>query len=92
MNGRFDLHIITQSHSEVYCGYFRRLVFGNSFIITFSHIPPYFHAKPPNFPRLIGPREMYTVMYKMIKYAKLDYIHAFLNKQIVIHAMLNQSK
>ena len=24
MNGRFDLHI-TQPHSEVYCGYFRRL-------------------------------------------------------------------
>ena len=37
MNGQFDLHIITQPHSEVYCGYFRRLVFGNSF--TFSHIP-----------------------------------------------------
>ena len=44
MNGRFDLHIIIQPHSEVYCGYFRRLVFGNSF--TFSHIPPWFHAKP----------------------------------------------
>ena len=28
MNGRFDLHILTQPHSEVYCGYFRRLVFG----------------------------------------------------------------
>ena len=54
MNGRFDLHIITQPHSEVYCGYFRRLVFGNS--LTFSLIPPCFHAKPPDFPRLIGPR------------------------------------
>ena len=27
---RFELHIITQPHSEVYCGYFRRLVCGNS--------------------------------------------------------------
>ena len=25
--------------------------------ITFSHIPPCFHAKPPDSPRLIGPRE-----------------------------------
>ena len=56
MNGRFDLYIITQPHSEVYCGYFRHLVFGNS--LTFSHIPPCFHAKPPDFPRLIGPRGM----------------------------------
>ena len=55
MNGRFDLHTITQPHSEVYCGYFRRVVFGNS--LTFSHMPPCFHAKPPDFPRLIGPRE-----------------------------------
>ena len=54
MNDRFDLHIITQSHSQVYCGYFRRLVYGNSW--TFSHIPPCLHAKPPNSPRRIGPR------------------------------------
>ena len=50
MNDWFDLHIITHHHPEVYCGYFRRLVFGNS--LTFSHIPLCFHAKPPNFPRL----------------------------------------
>ena len=36
MNGRFDLYIITQPRSEVYCGYFRRLVFGN--LLRFSHI------------------------------------------------------
>ena len=54
MNDWFDLHIITQHHSEVYCRYFRRLVFGNS--LTFSHIPLCFHAKPPNFPRLFDPR------------------------------------
>ena len=30
MNDRFDLRIITQRHSQVYWGYFRRLVFGNS--------------------------------------------------------------
>ena len=48
---------ITQPHSEVYCRYFHRLVFGNS--LTFSHIeilPPCFHAEPPDFLRLIGPR------------------------------------
>ena len=53
MNDLFDLHIITH-HSEVYCGYFRRLVFGNS--LTWSHIPLCFHAKPPNFPRMFDPR------------------------------------
>ena len=30
MNDRFDLRIITQPHTQVYWGYFRRLVFGNS--------------------------------------------------------------
>ena len=54
MNYRFDWHIITHHHSEVYCGCFRRLVFGNS--LTFSHIPLCFLAKPPNFPRLFDPR------------------------------------
>ena len=54
MNDRFDLHIITHHHSKIYCGYFRRLVFGNS--LTFSHIPLCFHAKPPDFPRLFEPR------------------------------------
>ena len=54
MNDRFDLHIITNHHSEVYCGYFRRLVLGNS--LTFSNIPLCFYAKPPNFPRLFDPR------------------------------------
>ena len=54
MNGQFDLHIITHPHSEVYCGYFRRLVFGNS--LKFSNIPLCFLAKPPNLPRLFDPR------------------------------------
>ena len=60
MNDRFDLHIITHDNSEVYCGYFRRLVFGNS--LTFSHIPLCFHAKPPNFPRLFDPRVLAPVV------------------------------
>ena len=30
MNGQLELRIITQPYSEVYWGYFRRLVFGNS--------------------------------------------------------------
>ena len=29
MNGRFEFRIITQPYSEVYWGYFRRLVLGN---------------------------------------------------------------
>ena len=73
MNGRLELRTITQPYSEVYWGYFRRLVFGKSLtkhsklssfsysvVISFlpiSHIPPCFHANPPDFPRLIGPRE-----------------------------------
>ena len=36
-------------------GYFRRLVCGIS--LTFSHIPPCFHANPPDFPRLFEPHE-----------------------------------
>ena len=30
MNGRLELRIITPPYSEIYWGYFRRLVFGNS--------------------------------------------------------------
>ena len=30
MNGQLELRIITQPYSEIYWGYFRRLVFGNS--------------------------------------------------------------
>ena len=72
MNGRLDLRIITQPYSEVYWGYFRRLVFGNSLTkhnklnsfsysvvicsLPFSHLPPCYHGNPPDFPRLIGPR------------------------------------
>ena len=54
MNYLFDLHISTHYHSEVHCGYFRRLVFGNS--LTFSYIPLCFHDNPPDFPCLIGHR------------------------------------
>ena len=69
MNDWFDLHMITQHHSEVYCGYFRRLVFGNS--LTFSHMPLCFHAKPPNFPRPFDPREIVcgTDNYKTVSQA-----------------------
>ena len=77
MNGRLELRIITQPYSEGYWGYFRRLVFGNSltkhnkfssfsysvviFFLPISHIPPCFHANPPDFPRLIGPVSMFEV-------------------------------
>ena len=59
MNDRFDLHIITHHHSEIYGGYFRRLVFGNS--LTIFHIPLCFHAKPPNFPSLFNSRELHYI-------------------------------
>ena len=71
MNGQLELRIITQPYSAVYWGYFRRLVFGNAstkhiklssfsysvviFFLPISHIPPCFHANPPDIPRLIGP-------------------------------------
>ena len=74
MNDQFDLHIITQPYSEVYRGYFRSLVFGNSltkhnklssfsysvvtFVLPLSHIPPCYHTKPPDFPHLIEPRDI----------------------------------
>ena len=64
MNGQMDLRIITQPYSEVYWGYFRRLVFGNSstkhiklssfsysvviFFLPIYHIPPCFHTNPPD--------------------------------------------
>ena len=78
MNGRLELRIITQRYSEVYWGYFRRLVFVNSltkhnkfssfsysvllFFLPITHMPPCYHAKPPDFPRLIGPRAICTVL------------------------------
>ena len=83
MNGRFDLRIITQPHSEVhvYCGYFRRLVFGNS--LTSSHIPPCFHAKPPDFPRLFESRVVGTsnrrtnrLLYKEMTWMRNGNAHA----------------
>ena len=72
MNGQLEWRIITQPYSAVYWGYFRRLVLENSltkriklssfsysvviFSLPISHIPPCYHTKPPDFPRLIGPR------------------------------------
>ena len=79
MNGQLELRIITQPYSAVYWGYFDRLVFGNSltnhiklssfsysvviFFLPISHIPPCFHANPPDFPRLIGPRDISKLEY-----------------------------
>ena len=52
INGRLELHIITQPHSEVYWVYFRRLVFENSLtkhnkLSRFSYSVVIF---PPAFP------------------------------------------
>ena len=81
MNGQLELRIITQPYSAVYWGYFRRLVFGNSlakhiklssfsysvviFSLPISHIPPCFHANPPDFPHLIGPRDIGFTQHKI---------------------------
>ena len=62
MNDLFDLNIITH-HSEVYCGYFRHLVFGNSMTFSHIHLPLCLHAKPPNFPRLLEPRDLLMHYY-----------------------------
>ena len=83
MNERFDLHIITHHHSEVYSGYFRRLVFGNS--LTFSLIPPCFHAKPPNFPRLFDPRDNALCQEKLCKYLFIKLYHYLANNHIYLY-------
>ena len=63
MNGQLELRIFTQPYSAVYWGYIRSLIFGKSltkhiklsfsysvviFILPISHIPPCFHANPPD--------------------------------------------
>ena len=86
MNGQLELRIITQPYSAVYWGYFRRVVFGNSltkhiklssfsysvmiFFLPISHIPPCFHANPPDFPRLIGPRALVIHNYNFLSIGK----------------------
>ena len=37
------------------------------FFLPLSHIPPCYHAKPPDFPRLIGPRED-GVGWRLVEY------------------------
>ena len=70
MNDQFDLHIITHDHSEIYCGYFRCLVFGNS--LTFFYISFCFYVKPPNFPRLIGPRALDLLVILSIEIIRIN--------------------
>ena len=69
-----ELRIITEPYAAVYWGYFGGLVFGNSltkhnklssfsysvviFSLPLSHIPPCYHVNLPDFPRLIGPRDL----------------------------------
>ena len=52
MNGRLELGILTQPYSEVYCGYFRLLVFGNSLtkhnkLTSFSYSVVIFFSRFP---------------------------------------------
>ena len=98
MNGRLDLRIIAQPYSEVDWSYFRRLVFGNSltkhnklssfsysvvmFFLPLSHIPPCYHTKPPDFPRLFEPRgndplNITPVIGSHLKYPKYHYTLAW---------------
>ena len=90
MNGWLELRIITQPYSAVYWGYFCRLIFGNSltkhiklssfsysvviFFLPISHIPPCFHANPPDFPRLIGPRVLIGRRHALAKYGQCMFI------------------
>ena len=50
MNGRLELRILTQPYSEVFCGYFRRLVFGNSVTKhNFSYSVVVFSSRFPTY-------------------------------------------
>ena len=84
MNGRLELRMITQPYSAVYWGYFRRLVLENSLtkhikLSSFSYsvvifffpisTAPCLHVNPPNFPRLIGPRDSSTIKVRQIIHA-----------------------
>ena len=58
MNGRLELRIITQPYSQVYWGYFRRLVFGNSVtkrnkLTSFSYSVVIFSSRFPIIYRLV---------------------------------------
>ena len=85
MNGGFDLHILTQPHSEVYCGYFRRLFYGNS--LTFSPLPPCYHANPPDFPRLIGPRDYVSSNIRLLRSAAWHRLTTFRRPLPILHIM-----
>ena len=94
MNGQLELRIITQPYSAVYWGYFRRLFFGNSLtkhiklssfsyfvVIVFlpiSHIPPCFHANPPDFSRLIGPRGLHSKCMIFVDLTMIEYMYLIL--------------
>ena len=54
MNGRLELRIITHPYSEVYWGYFRRSVFGNSLtkhnkLSSFSYSVVIFSSRFPTY-------------------------------------------
>ena len=51
MNGQLELRIITQPYSDVYWGYFRHLVFGNSLTkhISFSYSVVMFSFRFPTY-------------------------------------------
>ena len=51
MTGQLELRIITQPCSEIYCGYFRRLVFGNSLTkhISLSYSVVIFSSRFPTY-------------------------------------------
>ena len=71
MNGRLEFRIITQPYSEVYWGYFRRLVLGNSLtkhnkLTSFSYSVVNFSSP---FPRLFEPGEC-TILLR-----ELDLLH-----------------
>ena len=60
MNGQLELRIITQPYSEVYWGYFRRLVFGNSLtkhnkFSSFSYSIVFFSSRFPTYRLVIMP-------------------------------------
>ena len=56
----------------------------NSSLLTFSHIPPYFHAKPPDFPRLFEPRDNAPWWIQYV-YRRYLYINITVEQSLLYH-------
>ena len=86
MNGRLELRIIIQPHSEVYCGYFSRLVFGNSLtkhnkLSSFAYSEVIFSYRFPTY-RLV------IMLNLSISHVCLSPVHALRFRKILHPTMI----